>query len=108
MRNLSCSRRIMPMERGLRWFRTSATLARVPRIGSKSDRVSLSWVFPLMSQLAREPSQRLLFVRSRFYAVPVGLSMMKRQVPSAWRRTTSVPRAELEACLPSGPVLVTV
>jgi len=42
------------------------------------------------------------------YAVPIGLSMTNRQVPSAWRRTTSVPRAELEVCLPSGPVLVIV
>jgi hypothetical protein len=42
------------------------------------------------------------------YPVPVGLSMTNRQVPSAWRRTTSVPRAELEVCLPSGPVLVIV
>jgi hypothetical protein len=30
--------------------------------------------------------------------------MMKRQVPSAGRRTTSVPRAEVEVCLPSGSV----
>ncbi len=42
------------------------------------------------------------------YAVPVGLSMTNRHVPSAWRRTTSVPRAELEVGLPSAPVLVIV